>query len=52
LNQFDTLDPGDLVIIDEYGRLTGADFTTDNWIEAAVNDGLQESTVSIIHKDA
>ena len=52
LNQFDTLDPGDLVIIDEYGRLTGADFTTDNWIEATVNDGLQESTVSIAHKNA
>ena len=52
MNQFDTLDPGDLVIVDEYGRLTGADFTTDNWIAAAVNDGLQESTVSITHKDA
>lgn len=52
LNQFDTLDPGDLVIVDEYGRLTGADFTTDNWIAAAVNDGLQESTVSITHKNA
>ena len=52
LNSFDTLNPGDLVIVDEYGRLTGADFVTDNWISATVNDSLKDSTVSITHEVA
>lgn len=52
LNQFNTLKPGDISIVDSYGRLTGANLVTDSWFNVNINYDLNRPNISIEHSNS
>lgn len=40
------------MITDEYGRISGASYSDDAWINIAVNDNMDSPSISITHADA
>jgi hypothetical protein len=57
INDFGELNPGEIAVIDEYGRLKSAEiFTkqeneTDSWISVTVNDSVADTKITISHND-
>ena len=49
INTFATLLPGEIAIVDEYGRLASAPFETDDWIDLQVNDDSINHLISLTH---
>lgn len=49
---FGDLTPGKIMITDEYGRISGASYSDDAWINIAVNDNMDSPSISITHADA
>lgn len=47
INTFDTLIPGQIAIVDKYGRLTSAPYKTDKWINLQVDNGV----INVTHSD-
>ena len=52
LAMFGDLTPGKIMITDEYGRISGASYSDDAWINIAVNDNMDSPSISITHADA
>lgn len=47
INTFATLTPGQIAIVDKYGRLTSAPYETDKWINLQVDNGV----IDVAHND-
>lgn len=51
LNKFATMQPGDFLIVDGYGRMHGAKAETGNWIDVKVKPDPENPTVKFEHAD-
>lgn len=51
INDFATLIPGEITIVDEYGRLASARYETDNWIDLQVDNDVIDHKITITHSD-
>ena len=49
INNFDSLTPGDIPIIDDYGRLHGGKVLGDDWTNIDINRNVEEPTLTITH---
>lgn len=49
-NKFDTLTPGELTFVDNYGRITTAKTETDAWIQLETNPVVKQTKISITHE--
>lgn len=47
---FDSLTPGDIPIIDDYGRLHGGEVLGDKWVNIDINRNVEKPTLTITHK--
>lgn len=50
INTFGTLVPKEIMIVDEYGRMTSSPHTTDEWIGLEVNDDLLDPMIKVTHE--
>lgn len=51
INTFATLIPGQIAIVDEYGRLASAPYETDKWINLQVDDDVIDHKITVTHSD-
>ena len=51
INTFDILNPGEIIIVDEYGRMTGSYFKETGWIESEISPKLNNGYIELRHKD-
>ena len=49
INTFATLIPGQIAIVDEYGRLASAPYETDKWINLQVDDDVIDHKITVTH---
>ena len=50
INTFATLIPGEILIVDEYGRVSSSPFETDKWIDLQVNNDSIDHKITIAHE--
>lgn len=51
VHSFNDLNPGDTVLVDEYGRLVGLKHTSDDWIDIDLNTAVNAASLKISHAD-
>lgn len=49
LSKFDTMNPGDVVMVDGYGRLNSAEFGSSSWIKPVVKPDPEKPVVTFEH---
>ena len=50
INTFATLLPGEMLIVDEYGRVASAPYETDSWIDLKINDDPVDHKITVNHE--
>lgn len=50
--KFESLNPGDLMIVDNYGRMYGAPVNNDQWVKFNVTNTLTDSSISFSHSSS
>lgn len=50
LQRFEIISPGQIMVVDDYGRLHSAPMTGDNWIDINIDDNAVEPIINISHK--
>jgi hypothetical protein len=49
INKFDDLIPGDITVIDNYGRIASAGIKTDDHLNVIVNGSINNSQIAFKH---
>ena len=50
--KFENLEPGTMIIVDDYGRISPAELTSDNWLEWSLDTSVIAPKFNIEHKEA
>lgn len=52
LGTFDTLNPGNVIVIDDYGRFSGSSIETDDWLTATTSTEVNKTSINLFHDEA
>lgn len=50
IQRFEIIEPGQIMLVDDYGRVHSAPMTGDDWINIDIDDNAVEPTINISHK--